>query len=44
MVTIKARVKGHMLGNRAKEKCDFEAVPTDAMFDLMKKIDVGRSF
>ena len=26
-----------MLGNRAKEKCDFEAVPTDAMFDLMKK-------
>ena len=21
--TIKARVKGHMLGNRAKEECDF---------------------
>ena len=26
-----------MLGNRAKEKCDFRTVPTVAMFELMKK-------
>ena len=26
-----------MLGNRAKEKCDFRTVPNVAMFDLMKK-------